>query len=198
MSDEVFKANCNEHNTFMFFQDFWFFSKATLFFLSLPLGNMRAMISKDVAHVHTRKSTPKDKSATKHFPSYFNSALGRNREYIFSMHCQKHPVAQASGKNELPMQEKLIKEKVLWDLYSKQCWKKLNLKLRFLMSYLHALPGEWHAWLEIQCTWLPSRRTGRGCAILDQIISPYRHLKPRQALVRPANACQTACPCAIP
>lgn len=65
MSDKVFKANCNEHKAFMFFQDFLFFLKAALFFLSLPLGNITAMISKEVAHVHTRQTTPKDKSATK-------------------------------------------------------------------------------------------------------------------------------------
>lgn len=78
MSDKVFKANCNEHKTFMFFQDFLFFSKAALFFLPLPLGNVRAMISKNVAHIHTRKSTSDYKNAAKCFPSYFNSASGRN------------------------------------------------------------------------------------------------------------------------
>lgn len=86
MSEEVFKANCNEHKAFMFFQDFLFFSKAALFFLPLPLGNRRALISKDVAHVHTRKSTPEDKGATKRFPSYSNSASGRNRRSVLSLH----------------------------------------------------------------------------------------------------------------
>lgn len=66
----------------------------------------------------------------------------------------------------------LIKEKVLRDLCSKQCWNKLNLKLRFLMSYLHALPGEWHTWLEVQ----HSDCSGRWCAILDGTISLYRQL----------------------
>jgi len=74
MSDEFFKASRNEHKAFMFFQDFLFFSKAALFFLLHPLGSRRAMISKYVACVHRRKSTPKDKSDTKHFPSYFSSA----------------------------------------------------------------------------------------------------------------------------
>lgn len=34
------------------------------------------------------------------------------REYIIPVHSQKHPAAQTAGKNELSMQEKLIKEKV--------------------------------------------------------------------------------------
>lgn len=120
-SDKFFKANCNEHKAFMFFQDFLFFSKAALFFLPLPLGNVRAVISKYVAWVHTRKSTPKDKSATKHFPSYFNSASGRNRNRAYYLCAQEEASCGIVCQwNELSMQEKLIKKKVLWDLYLKQ------------------------------------------------------------------------------
>lgn len=89
MSDEFFKASCNEHEAFMFFQDFLFFSKAALFFLLHPLGSRRAMISKYVACVHRRKSTPKDKSATEHFPSYFSSASGRNRRRVHYLCAQE-------------------------------------------------------------------------------------------------------------
>lgn len=94
MSDKVFKANSNEHKAFMFFQDFLLFMKAALFFLSLPLGNIRAIISKEVAHVHTRKTTPKDKSATKtSLPILILLQAEMKREYIISVHSQKHPVA---------------------------------------------------------------------------------------------------------
>lgn len=46
-------------------------------------------------------------------PSLILLQAGTERGCIISTHSQKHPVAQAAGENELYMQEKLIKVKVL-------------------------------------------------------------------------------------
>lgn len=73
---------------------FCFSQRLPCFFLSLPSGNIRAIISKEVAHVHTRKTTPKDKSATKtSLPILILLQAEIKREYIISVHSQKHPVA---------------------------------------------------------------------------------------------------------
>lgn len=74
-------------------------------------------------HVCTEeKSTLKDKSATEHFPSYFNSASGRKRKRAHYLCAQEEASCGIEcWWNELSMQKKLIKEDILWDLYSQQC-----------------------------------------------------------------------------
>lgn len=122
MSDKVFKANCNEHKTFMFFQDFLFFSEAALFFLPLPLGNVRAMISKNVAHMHTRKILQIIKiQPNASLPILILLQAEMEREYIILCTVRSILWHRLLVKMNYLCKKSLIKEKVLGDLCSKQC-----------------------------------------------------------------------------
>lgn len=78
----------------MFFQDFLFFSKAALFFLLLPLGNVGAVISKYVAWYTQEKVLQRIKVLPNaSLPTLILLQAEIETEHVISMHRKKHLVA---------------------------------------------------------------------------------------------------------